>query len=148
MSHSAQQNQASEEHIEAGLTGPGEYRPAGEAQGQDSTFTADQVAAAFNVAIERVHRAFDGEFNLGPEGKVDSRQAQQLAEVIIGDQPLDVQQAALMELGAFTPRSDHDWGAGETPPEEESDLLRPIPNVSSPEAPLSGVDEEPRTADR
>ena len=31
--------------------------------------------------------------------------------------------AALMQLGAFTPRTDHDWGSGETAPGEESDRL-------------------------
>jgi hypothetical protein len=47
--------------------------------------------------------------------------------VIIGDLPLAEQEAALMKLGAFTPRTDHDWGLGESPPEEESDKLRTEP---------------------
>lgn len=101
----------------------GEYTPAGEAQGQDATFTADQVAGAFGVALDRVARALDGEFGLGPDGRVDSRQAQHLAEVILGDQPQDKQQAALMQLGAFTPRTDQDYGKGETSPPEVSDKL-------------------------
>ena len=98
-----------------------EYAPAGEAQGQGARFTAPQVADAFGVAVERVHRALAGEFGLGPDAAADSRQAQRLAEVLLGDLPLDRQQAALMRLGAFTPRPDHDWGMGETAPGEESD---------------------------
>jgi hypothetical protein len=113
--------------IEAGIVGPGEYAPAGEAQGEDRTFSAAQVAGAFGVDVERVHRAFAGEFGMGPGGRVDSRGAQHLAEVIIGDLPLAEQEAALMKLGAFTPRTDHDWGLGESPPEEESDKLRTEP---------------------
>lgn len=101
----------------------GEYVPAGEAQGQNSLFTADQVANAFGVEVRRVHNAFEGEFGLGPDGSVDSHQAQQLAEVIIGDLPLDRQQAALMQLGAFTPRTDEDYGRGQGKPSEESDKL-------------------------
>jgi hypothetical protein len=45
--------------------------------------------------------------------------------VILGDQPLAEQEAALMRAGAFTPRPDHGWGVGETPPGEESDKLEP-----------------------
>ena len=135
--------QSSHEHVEAGLQGPGEYRPAGEAQGEDATFSADDVAGAFDVAIERVHRAFDGEFGLGSDARVDSKQAQGLAEVILGDQPLDIQQAALMKLGAFTPRTDHDWGAGETAPGEESDRIQPTPDVPHPNDARSGIDETP-----
>ena len=98
-----------------------EYAPAGEAQGQGARFTAPQVAGAFNVDVERVHRALAGEFNLGTDAGVDSRQAQHLAEVLLGDLPLDQQEAALMQLGAFTPRPDQVWGMGETAPGEESD---------------------------
>ncbi len=116
--------------IDAGLTAPGEYTPAGEAQGLDTAFTADEVATAFNVAVQRVHRALEGEFGLGTDARVDSRRAQQLAEVLLGDQPQDVEQAALMRLGAFTPRTDHDGGSlGETAPGEESDRLTPTPEV-------------------
>ena len=100
-----------------------EYVPSGEAQGQEMRFSASRVAEAFGVAVERVHRALAGEFNLPPEAAVDSKQAQQLAEVLIGDQPLDQQEAGLMQLGAFTPRRDQEWGLGETPPGEESDRL-------------------------
>jgi hypothetical protein len=54
---------------------------------------------------------------------VDSKQAQQLAEVLLGDQPQDLQMAALMTLGAYTPRPDHTDGLGEKAPAEESDRL-------------------------
>ena len=114
-----------EPRINAGLEAPGEYAPAGEAQGEDARFSAEQIARGFAVEIARVHRAMSGEFGLGADGRVDSRQARHLAEVIIGDQPLAEQEAALMRLGAFTPRPDHEWGVGETPPGEESDKLEP-----------------------
>jgi hypothetical protein len=109
--------------VDAGQSETGEYVPAGEAQGQDARFTAEHVAGAFGVDVNRVHNALQGEFDLGPDATVDSRQAQQLAEVIIGDQPLDQQQAALMALGAFTPRTDEDYGRGQGKPSEESDKL-------------------------
>ncbi len=105
--------------IAAGLVAPGEYAPAGEAQGIGDHFTADEVASAFAVDIDRVHRAMAGEFNLDADGQVDSRQAQHLAEVI-GDLPLAEQEAGLMRLGAFTPRPDQVWGLGEKAPGEES----------------------------
>lgn len=105
------------------LNDEGEYTPAGEDQGVNASFTADQVARAFEVDIQRVHNAFQGEYGLGPDGSVDSRQAQNLAEAILGDQPQDRQQAALMTLGAYTPRTDHDWGFGEKADDEEGDRL-------------------------
>lgn len=116
------QDQASQP-LSAGMTGPGEYTPAGEGQGENSTFTADQVAHAFDVEVDRVHHAMEGEFGLGADDTVDSQQAQQLAEAILTDRSIDLRQAALMNLGAFTPRTDHDWGSGETAPGEESDRL-------------------------
>jgi hypothetical protein len=109
--------------IDAGLVAPGEYAPAGEAQGVERTFAAAEVAAAFGVAIERVYRAMAGEFALAPDARVHSRQAQYLAEVILGDLPQAEREAALMRLGAFTPRRDHDWGIGEAAPGEESDKV-------------------------
>ncbi len=109
--------------IDAGMVAPGEYAPAGEAQGEADTFTAEQIAEAFSVAIERVQRAMAGEFGLDQADQVDSRRAQHLAEVMLGDQPQAEQQAALMRLGAFTARSDHAEGVGETPPGEESDRV-------------------------
>jgi hypothetical protein len=113
----------SDERIDAGLAAPGEYVPAGEAGSEAATFTAEQIAAAFAVANERVHRALAGEFGLAPADRVDSRMARHLAEVILGDLPLDQREAALMRLGAFTPRVDHDWGIGEAAPGEESDRV-------------------------
>ena len=103
----------------------GEYTPAGEGQGKYRKFSAQEVADAFGVEVARVHNAFEGEFGLGRDADIDSRQAQQLAEIFLGDLPLDGQQAALMTLGAFTPRSD-DTEATATPkaPGEQSDKLR------------------------
>lgn len=98
----------------------GLYVEAGEEQ-SNRHFGVDQIAAAFEVAPERIRRAMHGEFGLGSDGLADSRMAQHLAEVLLGDQPLDRREAALMRLGAFTPRSDADWGVGSGAPEEESD---------------------------
>lgn len=111
---------------EAGRTGSGEYAPAGELQGVDSTFNAEQIAVAFEVDVKRVHAALAGEFDLTADGEVDSRQAQLLSEVILGDLPLDKRESGLMKLGAFTPRTDHDTGIGEETPEEESDGSRNV----------------------
>jgi hypothetical protein len=113
----------SEPVIDAGIAAPGEYVPAGEAQGEAQTFSRDELAAAFGVASNRVAAAMQGEFGLGPDARVDSPQAQELAEALLVDEPLDVRQAALMTLGAFTPRADHDWGVGEAAPEDESDKV-------------------------
>jgi hypothetical protein len=111
--------------INAGLEAPGEYAPSGEAQGEGARFSAEQIARGFEVEIGRVHHAMAGEFGLGADDRVDSRQAQHLAEVILGNLTLAEQEAALMRVGAFTPRPDHEWGVGETPPGEESDKLDP-----------------------
>jgi hypothetical protein len=113
----------SEPVIDAGIAEPGEYVPSGEAQGGARAFSRDEMAAAFGVAADRVAAAMQGEFGLGPEARVDSPQAQELAEALLVDEPLDVRQAALMTLGAFTPRPDHSWGVGETAPEDESDKV-------------------------
>lgn len=103
----------------------GEYTPAGEDQGRYRKFTARQVADSFGIEIQRVRNAFEGEYGLGPDGQITSHQAQDLAEIFLGDLPLDGQQSALMKLGAFTPRSD-DTEATATPkaPGEQSDKLR------------------------
>ncbi|CAA9583912.1 MAG: hypothetical protein AVDCRST_MAG19-4421 [uncultured Thermomicrobiales bacterium] len=132
--------------IAAGKMAPGEYAPAGEAQGLDATFSADQVAAAFEVAIDRVHRALAGEYGLGPEGRIDSKRAQELAELILGDQALDIREAALMKLGAFTPRADQAWGMGETAPGEESDRFAASADVLEDEhaSPRGSYDESQR----
>jgi hypothetical protein len=111
--------------IGAGLTAPGEYAPAGEAQGEQSTFSAEQIAAAFGVDLASVQRAMVAELGLGGEDRIDSRQAQQLAESLLPRLPLAEREAALMRLGAFTPRVDHDWGIGEAAPGEESDRVAP-----------------------
>lgn len=101
----------------------GERTPAGEGVASDARFSADQVAGAFGVEIDRVHRALAGEFQLGAGDTVTSIQARGLADVLLGDLPIDRQQAALMTLGAFTARSDDAWGMGDTAPGEESDRL-------------------------
>jgi hypothetical protein len=95
--------------------------PVDEGQGIAATFSADRVAAAFGVDVARVRRAIEGEFGRSPDEEIDSRQAQQLAEIFLADQPLDRRLAALMQLGAFTPRSDMEWGLGDAPLGEESD---------------------------
>lgn len=109
--------------IEAGLTAPGEYAPAGEAQGERSRFTAEEVAAAFGVDVTSVRKAMSAELGLAGSDPLDSRQAQQLAELVLPQLPLAEREAALMRLGAFTPRVDHDWGIGEAAPGEESDRV-------------------------
>ncbi len=100
----------------------GEYAPHGEESGVQDSFGLEQIARAFEVEPERVQRAMLGEFG-SDQQHVDSKQAQHLAEVLIGDQPQDHQMAALMRLGAFTPRTDHAEGIGEKDPDEESDKL-------------------------
>jgi hypothetical protein len=109
--------------IDAGIVAPGEYAPSGEAQGTRQTFGAGEIAVAFAVEESRVRRALAGEFGLNSGGSVDSQQVQHLAEVILGDQPQDQREAALMRLGAFTPRPDHEFGIGEAAPGEESDRV-------------------------
>jgi hypothetical protein len=116
-----------------------EQDPAGEDQGINKVFSANDVASAFEVAIDRVHNAFAGEFNLEPEAKVNSRQAQILAEVILGNRPQADQDAALLQLGAYTPRRDTlETSVSEKRPGELSDRLRP-----SEEAPEIGAPDEP-----
>lgn len=105
---------------------PGEYTMAGEDQGIASEFTAQQVADGFGVDISRVHEAFKGEYDLGEDGQIDSKQAQRLAELFFADRPLDIQQAALMKLGAFTPRYDSsEPSVSEKAPGELSDKISP-----------------------
>lgn len=96
--------------------------PAGQDQGVGARFSIEAIAEAFDVERPRVERAIAGEFGDDGDATVDSQQAQHLAEVLLGDQPQDQRQAALMALGAFTPRSDADWGLGDALPGEESDL--------------------------
>lgn len=113
----------SEQTVRADIAAPGEYAPAGEAQGQVRTFGLEELAAAFAVAADRVAAAMRGELGLSPGARVTSAQAQDLAEALLPEEPLDARQAALMTLGAFTPRPDHAWGVGEAAPGEESDKV-------------------------
>ncbi len=109
--------------VAAGFAAPGEYVPSGEAQGVGARFSVADVASAFSVAPERVRNALAGEFGANERDHIDSRQAQHLAEVLLVDAPLAEREAALMKLGAFTPRADHEWGVGEAAPWEESDRV-------------------------
>jgi hypothetical protein len=113
----------SEPVIDAGIAAPGEYAPSGEAQGEARTFSRGELAAAFGVAADRVAAAMQGVLGLAAGARVTSAQAQDLAEALLTDEPLDVRQAALMTLGAYTPRPDHSWGVGEAAPGEESDKV-------------------------
>lgn len=116
-----------------------EHHPPGEDQGVGSRFTASAVAEAFSVDIDRVYKALRGEFDLDEAATVNSRQAQHLSEVILGDQPMEQREAALMQLGAYTPRADTiEATATEKPPGELSDRLR-----STEEAPEFGAPEKP-----
>lgn len=99
-------------------------RPAGVPEPIRQGFNAAQIANAFGVELERVHNAMRGEFDYDPHAMVNDKQAQHLAEVLLGDQPLDRREAALMTLGAFTQRADRDWGLGDKAPGEESDRLQ------------------------
>jgi hypothetical protein len=103
-----------------------EYTPGGETQSQSHSFSADEVARAFGVEIDRVYDAFAGEYQKGTDATIDSKQAQHLAEMLLGDHPLDNQAAALMKLGAYTPRYDTlEPSVLEKQPGEQSDRLRP-----------------------
>jgi hypothetical protein len=102
-------------------TAKGVYVEAGEDVNPDRTFSADEVSDAFGVDRKRVGRAMAGELGLGESQPLRSKDAQRLVEVLLGDRPMDEREAALMKLGAFTPRRDADWGLGSGPPNEESD---------------------------
>ncbi|HEU5430964.1 MAG TPA: hypothetical protein VFU81_04840 [Thermomicrobiales bacterium] len=116
------------ERIEGGFVGPGEYAPAGELQGQTARFSLDQIAAAFQVDRATVERAAVGELGEHAARGVTSREAQRLSEVLLPDQPLPEREAALMTLGAFTPRRDEEWGLGDTAPGQESDRYAADPD--------------------
>ena len=64
-----------------------EHDPPGETGGVDALFSAEAVADAFEVDINRIYEALAGEFGFGPAGTIDSRQAQHLTDVVLGDQP-------------------------------------------------------------
>jgi hypothetical protein len=121
---------------DAGPNRAGEYGRGDEGHGISPSFTAEEVAKAFGVEVARVHRAMQGEFQLAPDALVDSHQARELAEVLLSDKPLDKWQAALMELGAYTPRFDEIEGTvSEKPPGEQSDRIRPseeVPDIGAP----------------
>jgi hypothetical protein len=111
----------------------------GENQGVKGHFSSWDIADAFGVDIQRVHNAFAGEFELDQTDQVDSQQAQHLAEVILGDKPLADQEAALMQLGAYTPRRDTiEASVAEKPAGEQSDRIR-----RSEEAPEFGPPDVP-----
>lgn len=110
-------------NLDSNLSNQGDYAPPGEANHTGSRFEAQSIAEAFGVNIDRVHAAMSGEFQLAASDTVSSRQAQHLAEVILGDQPLDKREGALLQLGAYTPRADHDTGLGERLGGIESDRL-------------------------
>lgn len=107
----------------------GESAPAAERPGSGASFSAAEIATAFGVAVDRVHHAMAGEFKLAAEDRVDNRQAQQLAEVLLTDQPLDIREAALMTLGAYTPERDDIWGVGDAPPGAESNRSTADPHL-------------------
>jgi hypothetical protein len=115
--------------------GTGDVVPPGERSGQNRLFAASQIAAAFQVEQSRVLAAMEGEFSFDESALVDSKQAQHLAEVLLTEAPLDEREAALMRLGAFTPRPDVEWGVGDTPPGEESDRF--AARVGTPEDELA-----------
>jgi len=97
--------------------------PHGEGNNPATEFNVEEVATAFEVDLDRIERAMRGEFGLEPNASINSYQAQQLAEVVLAERPIADRQAALMRLGAFTPRSDVEWGIGDTHRGEESDRL-------------------------
>jgi hypothetical protein len=111
----------------------------GNNQGVSTVFSANDIAHAFGVDIQRVFNAFAGEFDLDESGQVDSRQAQHLSEMILGDKPMAEQEAALMQLGAYTPRRDTiEASVAEKPEGEQSDRLRPTeeaPEFGPPDVP-------------
>ena len=123
----------------------GTYVEAGEASSNRLTFTVDQVASAFVVAVERVQRAVEGEFGLGPSASIDSKMAQELGEVLLGDLPLDKREAALMRLGAFSPRFDATEGLGHNPPDEESDRQNAVTGVPDDDLPSERSSFDPAT---
>ena len=135
-------------NIAAGVVAPGEYAPAGEDGGELATFGVAEVARAFGVDPDRVRRAFAGEFKLREGARVDSRQAQHLAEVLLTESPLDEREAALMTLGAFTPRPDHDWGVGETARGEESDRYAADPHLPEDELAARNSSHDPSQPSR
>ncbi len=123
------------------------YIQAGEAPGRDARFSAEEIAVAFDVELDRVERALLGEFSLGSGDRVNSKMAQRLAEVLLADFPLDRQRAALMKLGAFTPRHDAVEGVGDGPPQEESDRQSARAGIPDDELAIRRSSHDPATND-
>ena len=123
------------------------YVQAGEAVSRRNRFSAEEIAAAFEVERGRVERALMGEFSLGPSDRVNSTMAQRLAEELLADFPLDRQQAALMKLGAFTPRHDAVEGVGDGPPREESDRQSAVAGVPDDDLSSRRSSHDPATND-
>jgi hypothetical protein len=98
--------------------------PTGATPAPGNVFTAGQIAEAFSLSQERVERAIREAFGPRAVGGVNDKQAQDLAEELLADRPLDQREAALLTLGAFTPRADDAWGLGDKAPGEESDRLQ------------------------
>jgi hypothetical protein len=120
-------------------------RPAGEERGVGARFTAADVAAAFGVDEAAVRRAIAEDSGSPAGAPIDSRRAQRLAEVLLRDEPLDGREAALMRLGAFTPRRDAEWGLGDAPEGEESDQLAARADVSPKDLASSRSSHDPAT---
>lgn len=120
-------------------------RPVGEEQGEGARFTVDEIASAFKVAVDRIERAVAGEFGASRDDRFDSQAVQHLAEVVLGDQPIDQRQAALMTLGAFTPRTDADYGLGDARPDEESDRQAARADVPATERASNRSSHDPAT---
>jgi hypothetical protein len=123
------------------------YIQAGETAKDRTHFSADRIAAAFGIERERVVRALMGEFGLGPDGLVDAQMAQRLAEVLLADFPMDERQAALMQLGGFTPRHDASEGIGDGPPAEESDRQAAVAGIPDDELASRRSSHDPATND-
>lgn len=107
------------EGMSASGTRPSEYTPAGERARVNASFTGDQIATALAVDPALVRAAIRGEFGADAGARFDSKQAQHLAEVILGDQPLAEREAALLRLGAYVPRADQESGLDERGPGDE-----------------------------
>lgn len=124
-----------------------QYIAAGEARTGPGQFTANEIARAFEVSPERVARALAGEFSLPGDTPVTPKMAQRLAEVLLGDRPLDQREAALLQLGGFTPRSDATEGLGDGPPAEESERQAASAGVPDDQLASRRSSHDPATTD-
>ena len=123
------------------------YIEAGERPMQRKSVTADQVAEAFSVDRSRVVAALAGEFGLGTGAWIDETMAHHLSDVLLGDLPLDRQEAALLALGVFTPRRDAVEGIGSEPPGEGSDRLSARAGIPPDELASKRSSHAPSTTD-